>query len=183
MIIGAIAGGIIIFAAQFLSWGALNLHEDQQQYTPKQDSIMAYLSTQFSEDGAYLMPNFAPGISNAEMKKQMAAMEGKPRAQVIYHKSMPGMSMMFRNMGRGLLVNIFMVWLLCWLLVKIPAPSFGTIFTSTLGTGIIVFLNAPYTMHIWYGSFDLSAHLLDTLLGWGFTGLWLGWWLSRGKSK
>ncbi len=38
-IIGAIVGGIIIFAWQFLSWGPLNLHEAQQQYTPKQDTI------------------------------------------------------------------------------------------------------------------------------------------------
>jgi hypothetical protein len=44
-----------------------------------------------------------------------------------------------------------------------------------------VFLNAPYTMHIWYGSFDLMAHFADALLQWGLAGLWLGWWLTRGK--
>jgi TM2 domain-containing membrane protein YozV len=66
-IIGAIVGGIIIFLWQFLSWGVLNLHEAQQKYTPKQDSILAYLGTQFTEDGAYLMPTFAPGTSRDEM--------------------------------------------------------------------------------------------------------------------
>lgn len=180
MIIAAIVGGIIMFLWSFLSWGLLNLHGDQQKYTPKQDSILAYLGTQFTEDGAYMMPTFAPGTSRDEMEKQMPAMEGKPWAMVTYHKSMPGMNKMFMNMGRSLLVDFFIVWLLCWLLVKIPSPSFGTVFMGTLGTGIIVFLNAPYAMHIWYGSFDLMAHFTDAIVAWGATGLWLGWWLRRG---
>ncbi len=179
MIIASLVGGIILFVWQFLTWGVLNLHEAQQKYTPKQDSILAYLGTQFNDDGAYFMPNYPPGTSRDEMEKQMKTSEGKPWAQVIYHKSMPGMNSMFMNMGRSLLVNIFIVWLLCWLLVKIPSPSFSTIFLGTLGTGIIIFLHAPYTMHIWYGSFDLMAHFTDALVAWGITGLWLAWWLRR----
>ena len=178
-IVGAIIGGIIIFIWQFLTWGLLNLHEGQQKYTPKQDSVLNYLSTQFTEDGAYMMPTFAPGTPREEMEKQMKAMEGKPWAQVVYHKKMDGMDKMYMNMGRSLVVDIFIIWLLCWLLAKIPSPSFSTIFLGTLGTGIIVFLNAPYTLHIWYGSFDLMAHFTDALVSWGVTGLWLGWWLRR----
>ena len=180
-LIGALVGGIILFAWQFLSWGMLNLHQAQQRYTPKEDSILAYLGTQFSEDGAYMLPTLVPGSSREEMEKKMKVCEGKPWAQVVYHKNMPGMNKMFMNMGRSLLVNIFIVWLLCWLICKIPSPSFGTVFMATLGTGILVFLNAPYTMHIWYGSFDLNAFFIDALVAWGVTGLWLGWWLSRGS--
>lgn len=179
MIIGAIVGGIILFVWQFLTWGVLNLHEAQQKYTPKQDTVLSYLNSQFTEDGAYMMPTFAPGTSREEMEKQMTAMEGKPWVQLVYHKSMDGMSKMYMNMGRSLLVNIFIIWLLCWLLVKIPSPSFATVFIGTLGTGLIVFLHAPYTMHIWYGSFDLMAHFIDALISWGIAGLWLGWWLRR----
>jgi hypothetical protein len=180
-IVGAIVGGIIIFAWQFLSWGALNMHEKQQKYTPKQDSILAYLSTQFNEDGGYFLPNYPPGTSNTEMEKQMKAFEGKPWAQVSYHKAMPGMNKMFMNMGRSLAVDILTIWLLCWLLVKIPSPSFGTVFLGTVFTGLIVFFNAPYVMHIWYESFDVMAHFTDALASWGITGLWLGWWLTRKK--
>lgn len=179
MVVGAIVGGIILFAWQFLTWGALNLHEKQQQYTPKQDSILAYLNTQFNEDGAFFMPTFPPGTSNKEMETKMKTMEGKPWAQLVYHKKMEGMDKMFMNMGRSLVVDILVVWLLCWLLVKIPSPSFGTIFAGTVGTGLIVFLNMPYILHIWYGSFDLMAYFTDALISWGVTGLWLGWWLRR----
>jgi hypothetical protein len=181
MIIGSLVGGIILFVWQFLTWGMLNLHEAQQKYTPKQDSVLAYLGTQFSEDAAYMMPTFPPGTAREAMEKQMKATEGKPWAQVVYHKSLPGMNKMFMNMGRSLLVDILIICMLCWLLLKINAPSFSTIFLGTIGTGLIVFLNAPYTMHIWYDSFDLTAHFVDALVAWGATGLWLGWWLRRGK--
>ncbi len=177
--IGAIVGGIIIFLWQFLTWGALNLHKAQQQYTPKQDSILAYLNSQFSEDGAYMLPTFAPGISDAEMETQMKAMEGKPWAQVVYHKSMPGMNKMFMNIGRSLLVDIVIAWMLIWVLMKIPSPSFQTIFLATFAVGLIVFFTMPYTMHIWYGSFDLMIHFLDTIITWSLVGAWLGWWLRR----
>jgi hypothetical protein len=127
MIIGALVGGIILFVWQFLTWTVLNLHAAQQQYTPKQDSILTYLGTQFSEDGAYMLPTFAPGTSSDEMEKQMKASEGKPWAQIVYYTKMPGMNKMFMNMGRVLLVNVFIVWLLCWLLTRIPSPSFSTV--------------------------------------------------------
>ncbi len=31
MIVGALVGGLILFVWQFLTWGALNLHEAQQK--------------------------------------------------------------------------------------------------------------------------------------------------------
>ena len=44
-LVGAIVGGIIIFIWQFISWGAVNLHKPAQQYTPKQDAVMAVLNS------------------------------------------------------------------------------------------------------------------------------------------
>lgn len=179
LLVGALVGGLILFICQFLSWAALNLHEKQQQYTPKQDSVLAYLSSQFSEDGAYYMPNFAPNTSDEQMEAQMKAMEGKPWATVSYHKAMAPMSKMYVNIARGLLVDVVTIWLLCWLLVKIPAPGFGTLFLGTVGTGLIVFFTAPYTTHIWYETFDLWAHFFDAIIPWSLIGIWLAWWLRR----
>ena len=177
MIIGAIVGGLLIFIWQTLSWTVLNLHKANQQYTPKQDSIMAYLNSQFSEDGAYFLPTFPEGASMDEMNKAMEDSKGKPWAQIHYHKA--NNTNMVMNMVRGLLVNIVMVWLLCWILARMNKGGFSATLTACLITGLIVFLNSPYTIHIWYTVFDLNAHLIDALVSWGLAGIWLGWWMNR----
>lgn len=179
-LIGAIVGGIIIFLWQFISWAALNLHHASQEYTAKQDSILSYLNSQFTEDGSYLLPNYPPGQSREEMEKQMESNKGKPWAQIQYHKAMNiDMGM---NILRGFLADIIMVALLCWILMKLSAPNFSRIFTVCLLTGIIVFINSPYTIHIWYPKADIWMHFADAIVGWGLCGIWLGWWLGR-KAK
>lgn len=177
LIIGAIVGGIIIFIWQTLSWTVLNLHHANQEYTPKQDSILAFLGRQFSEDGSYMVPAYPPGTPYDEMQKTMDDRKGKPWAQIQYHTQMN--TNMGANIGKGLIVNIIMVALLCWVLMKITAPRFSTIFISCLFVGIIIFTNSPYTVHIWYIKADIMAHLYDALLSWGLCGIWLGWWLTR----
>ncbi len=177
LLIGAIVGGIMVFVWQFLSWTMLNLHGSMATYTPKQDSVMSVLNSQFSEDGFYMMPGYKPGISRDNMEKQMKDMDGKPWAQVYYHKAMK--VNMVSNMGRGLVVNMVMVALLCWVLLKFNAPGFGTILIASLLTGFIGFLNIAYTYHIWYQTADTMAYFTDTLVSWGACGIWLGWWLRK----
>jgi len=177
LVIGALIGGILIFLWQTLSWAMLNLHHAKQEYTPKQDSIMAYLNSQFTEDGSYLMPNNPKGTSREEMEKHMDASKGKPWAEIQYHKALN--VDMVSNILRGLVVDIVMVAFLCWILMKIVPAGFGTIFISCIFTGIIVFMNSPYTIHIWYPMADIMVHLTDALVSWGLCGIWLGWWLSR----
>ena len=133
-------------------------------------------STQFSEDGAYLMPIDPPGTTSAEMEKNMESRKGKPWMQIQYHKEMN--ISMTANILRGLLNDIVIVALICWILMKMTDSGFGKIFMACLITGLIVFLNSPYTVHIWYPKADLNAHLLDALVSWAICGLWLGWYLQ-----
>ena len=86
---------------------------------------------------------------------------------------------MVMNMVRGLIVNIVIAWLLCWIVLRMNHRFFGSVLTAALVVGIIVFLNSAYTMHIWYQSFDLMAHFADAIVSWGLAGLWLGWWLTK----
>ena len=55
----------------------------------------------------------------------------------------------------------------------LPGPA------ASLGVGIIIFLNSPYTYHIWYETPGQKGYLIESLAEFGFTGLWLGWWLRR----
>lgn len=181
IIIGALVGGIIVFICQTLSWTILDLHRPANQYTAKQDEIMQYLSGQFSEDGSYFLPNYPPGSSNEVMEQYMQAAVGKPWAVVSYHKEMK--ANMGMNITRNLIVDILMVGLFCWILSTVGNPKFSTIFMISLLTGIIVFINVPYTGHIWYETFDINAYLIDALVAWGLTGLWLGWLYGRKARK
>lgn len=177
IVIGAIVGGIIIFICQTLSWTVLDLHRPAAAYTPKEKEIMEFLNNQFSEDGGYFLPNYPPGASDDVIQQHMKEADGKPWAIISYHKKLE-MSMGM-NIFRNLIVDMVMVGLFCWIISRFAAPRFSTILIASLLTGLIVFINVPYTIHIWYQTFDLSASLIDAIVGWGLVGLWLGWWYGR----
>lgn len=178
-IIGGIVGGILIFIWQTLSWTILDLHRPGQDYTPKQDTILSFLSSQFSADGAYLVPTIPKGASSEEMEKSMNDTFGKPWAEIQYHNKLEYSIPM--NIIRGLLVDIVMAIMLCWMLMKFSNNSFLTTFISCLFVGFIAFLNIVYTKDIWYHVFDVKAYMIDWIMSWGLCGLWTGWYLNRGK--
>jgi hypothetical protein len=181
VLIGSIVGGIILFVWQFLSFALINFHKPAQNYTEKQDAIMSYLNSQNLKDGGYVLPALPEGATMEEHEKAMDAAVGKPWASVQYHSKME--NDMVISMIRGLAVDIVIVLLFCWLARRLAGARSRTIFTAALVTGLIVFFNAPYTNFIWYKTFDIWAHFLDALVSWGFVGLWLGWWLTRGKKE
>lgn len=171
--LGSILGAIIIFVWQFLSFSLLELHGNAIRYTPNQAEVLEYLSRQFPESGSYYLPRTPPGASSEEMDKALKDAQGKPWAIISYHKSL-NMSM-GANMGRGILINIIMVGLVCWILSKLRSPDFTTILLVSISIGLIGFFNLPYTGHIWYETFDLNAYLVDAVVGWGLVGMVLGW--------
>lgn len=181
--IGALVGAIIIFAWQFLSFGLINFHRPAQQYTDKQDAIISFLNGQGLKEGGYIVPSVPETASNSEIEAAMKATDGKPWARIEYHNAAKNsMNDMLMNMGRGFLVNFVIVFLFCWIAGKMTAATSGTIVGSALAVGMISFLNQPYTGFIWYKTFDIWAFFLDAIMCWGLTGIWLGWWLRRGKS-
>ena len=176
LVIASLVGGIILFLWQTLSWTVLNLHHASQEYTPQQDSIMRFLNRQFSEEGAYLLPGYPKGTSYEEMQKSMPERAGKPWMQIQYHKALN--VDMAGNIIKGLINDIIIAGLLCWILMKMKDVGFGKIFIACLLIGIMVFLNSPFTVHIWYPKADIGAHLEDALISWGLCGIWLGWYLK-----
>ena len=181
-IIGSIVGAIIIFIWQFLSFGLINFHKAAQDYTDKQDAIMGFLNSQGIKEGGYVLPSAPATASREEMEAAMKASDGKPWARIEYHNSAANnTNAMVMNMIRGFLVNVVIVLLFCWVIAKMAAPRFGTILASAVAVGLIAFLNEPYTGFIWYKTFDIWAYFFDALVSWGLTGIWLGWWLSRGR--
>lgn len=177
LIIGAIAGGILIFIWQTLSWSILNLHAKEYRKAANQEGIIAYLSSQFTDDGQYLIPAVDENTPAAERKKLITDMQGKPWAVVSYHKAYD--INMVGNIIRGLIVSMVAALFACWVLMKNTLSSFGTTFIGCILIGLTGYLFIPYAGHIWFQNPGATTHLLDTIISWGLCGLWLGWWLNR----
>ncbi|MBA2746127.1 MAG: hypothetical protein H0U44_07880 [Flavisolibacter sp.] len=180
IIIGSLIGALIIFLWQFISFGAANLHEPAQAYTEKQTAILDFLAAQDLKEGGYIMPSLPRTASSDEWQAMMDKNSGQPWASIQYHNKLK--TNMAGNMIRGFLVNVLIVFLFCWITGKMANMSMRNIVLAALAVGLIVFMNAPYTNHIWYEGFDTTIHLLDAVVSWGLVGLWLGWLMSRGQN-
>ncbi len=179
-IIAAIVGGIIIFAWQFLSWAALNLHKAANGYTPNSAAIMASLETNLPNEGGYMLPGLPETATKEDHEKLMKESDGKPWATIQYHKSMESTpAAMMKNMALALVINIITISLFCWILGKMNMAGFGTIFTASIFMGFITFFNTAYIGSIWYKFFDIMAYFTDSMVSWGVCGLWLGWYLKK----
>jgi lipopolysaccharide export LptBFGC system permease protein LptF len=177
-LIGSLVGAIIVFGWQAASWMFLGIHDKQMKYTPAQTEIMSVLSANLTEDGLYSMPS-AP--TKKEQRDMVKGMEGKPWASVIYHKEFH--MDMAMPMIRGFLIDIFLVISLIYVLTRGGTPISRRVFSGSVAMGLAFWLWGPYTGHVW---FQLPWHmiqgdLIDALVAWSLCGLWLGWWLNRGK--
>lgn len=172
LILASVIGGLLIFMWQFLSFGLLDLHRPASKYTPKQTEIINYLSSTLTEEGGYIVPNLPEGASMEDNERFTKENSGKPWASIQYHKALD--TDMTMNMIRGLLVNIVMVALFTWLLSKTNFVSIGQFIAAGIVFGLIIFINEPYTYHIWYKTFDLNASLMDALISWLLAGIVVG---------
>lgn len=138
---------------------------------------MSYLSANLPGEGGYMIPNLPDDAKWEDHEKAMETMNGKPWVSIQYHNALN--TDMVMPMARGFLSNVIMLFLFIWILNRLQLQSFSNIFTSSVLMGLIVFINQPYTGHIWYKFFDIWAYLLDCIGSWTLCGAWLGWWLSR----
>lgn len=177
-LVGSIVGAIIIFIWQGLSYMALGVHSNDMKYTSAQDQIMPVLTANLKEDGAYEMPSAA---TMKERNDMMKSMDGKPMATIIY-KSSVSTDMTMRYV-RCILLDIFLVISLIYILTRGGTPIGRRVFSGSVAFGLATWLWTQYMGHIW---FDLPWHmitgqLIDSVVAWALCGIWLGWWLNRGR--
>jgi len=88
---------------------------------------------------------------------------------------------MVRPMIRGFRIDLVLVFILIYVLTRAGTPTAMRIFAASVAVGFFTFLVGPYTMHNWFQTPTeaYTGHLIDGLVAWGLTGIWLGWWLNR----
>jgi len=179
IIIGSLVGAILLFAWQSLSWTVLGVHNRAFKHTPAQEAILSALSTNLTEEGQYLVPRLPESASHKEVEESMKKNEGKPWAIVTYHKEHK--TDMVMPIIIGFLVCFVCVWLCCRVIARIVNRSFFEVFLTTLSFGVVCFLFVWYMGHNWmHTPWDvLKGELIDDVVGWGLTGVWLGWWYGR----
>lgn len=177
-IVPSIVSGAILFVWQFLSYAAINLHEQGQRLTDKQDAIMEFLNSQNLDEATYVVHPTAPNATGPEDMANMEYYHGKPWAMVSYHKA--DNSSMPLNMVRGLLVNMVVGFLALYLMNSMAAMSLVKGCYTGMAIGGIAFLVEFYTNHIWYQTYGIWAHLLDGLVPWAIIGcLYARFWQNR----
>lgn len=178
-LIGSLVGAIVVFAWQFLSWTVLGIHDGQAKYTESQDALLTSISSTLKEDGVYMLPTVPPGSSMSAGEELGKKMDGKPWAMVTYMSAYK--HDMARPMIRGFLIDLFLVFTLIYILTRGGTPTSIRVVAGSVAVGLFTWLVGPYMMHNWFQTpmEAVTGHLIDSIVAWGITGLWLGWWLNR----
>ncbi|MEL6853433.1 MAG: hypothetical protein AAFP92_33295, partial [Bacteroidota bacterium] len=114
--------------------------------------------------------------SMEDAAKMMEEKGGQPWALLEYHPSLE--NNMIPNMIRGLVLDILLVFVLSWVLMKIPGLDMQTVLLTSLAIGFIGYGSITYLNSIWFEA-NTWPDVLDTVVSWGLTGAWLGFWLPR----
>ena len=176
MIIGAIGGGLILFIWQFISWGAVGIHQSQMAHTDKQDAVLEAIAATGLEEGDYFIPQPAPDATAEETESYATERAGKPWAMVKYRKAM-SMSMGM-NMVRAFIIDCLAVFLLCWLLLQMSNHDMKASVMASVAIGLIGYFSVSYLNSLWFEG-NTIPDLIDAFVSWGLVGAFLGWWLNR----
>lgn len=181
IVIGTLAGGLILFFWQFLAWGPGEFHSSQMAYTPVQEQLLNCLESSGLEEGEYFIPNKPAGTSQEDYQKIVTEKWiGKPWARIQYHHKFE--NTMGMNMIRGLVIDLLSAFLVCLLLLGDPTLDMRKAITACLSIGVIAYLTIPYLNSIWFKSNSLPD-LVDAIVPWLLIGLVFGMVLPNRSKK
>lgn len=183
IIIGVIVGTVIYFAYQSAMWMS-GIHSGFGKYTPNQTAIMQNLNQNITEDGMYWMPTADPKAPDyeAQEEKMMTENVGKPWAMVFYHKAMPGMTAGYVLMG--VFYTVLGCLVACLLIYYGNFASFGTRFLASMALAAFALSQCVLDDMNWmsYPWHFVQPQVIDLILGWGITSVWLAWFVKRVQS-
>ena len=174
--LATVAGGLILFVWQFLSFAAINLHGPAQEYTPLDREILAHLAELNLEEGMYALGSPSPE-ERADPEglgaDYMARMEGQPYGVLNYQHEWRGD--MTPNLLRSLVMNLLTAALLAWLVGKLNASTLTTKVGLCVAVGFVGFMFYPYSTFIWFKNPDIVAHMIDAVVPFALVGALNHW--------
>jgi hypothetical protein len=178
ILIGTIVGTIIFFAYQGIMWNMV--HKGFASYTPNQDAILNNLNQNLTQDGVYFLPWVDP--ADPDMKKkheaQMEQNMGRPWAMVFYHTKMEYTG---AYVAKGVLYSFLACLIVCLVLYNGMFSSFGSRFLVSMCFALFTLVQGVLDdMNWWSYPWNfVKPEVIDLILGWGITSLWLAWFVKR----
>lgn len=174
LIKGALIGGLIAFFWMNFSWMILPWHMNTISTLSNEAPVAEALKNNVPKDGLYIVP-WTMDHSEEAMAAHSQKMENGPYAYMVVHPK--GLKMnMPKMMLFGLLFNIFVAFMLTYLLTKTKGLSYiqkvGFVKISALtGALVIVVPNLIW----WHFPLDYAVvTIVDTAITWGLAGLVIG---------
>ena len=179
IIISSLVGAIIVFVFQAMSWMFLGIHATSTQAAANDEQVMTALNANMKESAVYDIPHWDMKGSKEDQEKMAKEMEGKPWARVIFHASHE-MSMS-TPMIRGFILDLLGMLMVAFIISK-SAGSFGSHFMTAMYMAIYSLCLTVLMDWNWWStpmSF-VSGLIIDSLIIGVLSGLWMGWYWSRG---
>ena len=173
LVLVALAGAVVAHLWGMLSWMALPWHySDFKQFS--NDRVVAdALTTEASEKGLYLLPNFGPEVHKEGPEQELFhtfMKEGPYAYMVVVPEGVePNMAVMA---GCGFLLNLFFAFMLYWLLsqTKITDDKNRILFIAIAGTLGAIHPLISYTNWWFFPIGTAIVGILDYAIMWGLAG-------------
>lgn len=180
--IGGLVAGLIYFAFQSIMWMG-GFHKDFSKLTANSKTVLDVLDNHLTEDGLYMLPSADPNSPTKEKDEEelMTNNLGKPWAMIFYHKQMDGMSASYLVLG--LLYALLSGILVSFVLNFSAFELFTLRFTVSMCFALFALFQGILDDMNWF-SFPwhyIKAEIIDLLLGWTFSSLWLAWYFNNSK--
>lgn len=163
-----LAGGIILFVWQFLSFAMPNFHKAANEFTPLQDTLLADFKALGLKDGMYML-----GMPDPDSQESGMQMSGETYTWATLNYKVDDSTSMTTPMLRSIVIDILVSILLFFILAQIKNPSLLKRVALSIAIGLIAFFYIAYSSFIWYKEPDIFAYLMDAIVPWAILG-WLG---------
>ena len=173
ILLGAVAGGLIVFAWSALLHIATPLGMAGISVLPGEEAVLGALRANVREDGFYFFPaaGMSPDMSEAEHEAWAERMRTGPTGMMVVHPqgAEPAMA---RQLVLELLSDILAALLVAFGLAHVLAPYGRRVLLVALA-GVFAWLVVSASYWIWYGFPEayLGAELVEQVGGWLLAGL------------
>lgn len=173
ILLGAVAGGLIVFAWSAVLHMATPLGMAGISVLPGEEAVLAAVRSNVREDGFYFFPaaGMSPDMSEAEHEAWAERMRTGPTGILVIHPQ-GAEPMMARQLVLELVTDILAALLVAFGLSHVQAPYGRRVLLVALA-GVFAWLAVSASYWIWYGFPEalVGAELVDQVGGWLLAGL------------